>query len=205
VTLAKIIPLAFVMIAGPQILSAIFLATSESWRRDSAAYVLGAAISVTTVVTLAFVLGTGASEQGASGNTLDIIFMVLLLAAGVHTFHKRKTSKPPKWMGKLETAQPKLAFRLGFLLLGVFPTDILTSLAVGGFLARHGDPWWHALPFVAVTLLFVAAPALMLVLLGQRGQRLLPKIRDWMNDNSWIVSEIVIGLFVVITANSLAG
>ncbi len=204
-TLAKIIPLAFVMIAGPQILSAIFLATSESWRRDSAAYVLGAAISVTTVVTLAFVLGTGASEQGASGNTLDIIFMVLLLAAGVHTFRKRKTSKPPKWMGKLETAQPKLAFRLGFLLLGVFPTDILTSFAVGGFLARHGDPWWHALPFVAVTLLLIAAPALMLVLLGQRGQRLLPKIRDWMNDNSWIVSEIVIGLFVVITANSLAG
>ena len=204
-TLAKIIPLAFVMIAGPQILSAIFLATSESWRRDSAAYVLGAAISITTVVTLAFVLGTGASEQGASGNALDIVFMVLLLLAGAHTFRTRKTSKPPKWMGKLETAEPKLAFRLGFLLLGVFPTDILTSFAVGGSLARHGDPWWHVLPFVAVTLLLVAAPALLLVFLGQRGQRLLPEIRDWMNDNSWIVSEIVIGLFVVLTANSLAG
>jgi hypothetical protein len=32
VTLAKIIPLAFVMIAGPQILTEIFLATSEDWR-----------------------------------------------------------------------------------------------------------------------------------------------------------------------------
>jgi cytochrome c biogenesis factor len=140
VTLAKVIPLAFVMIAGPQILSAIFLATSESWRRDSAAYILGAAISVTTVVTLAFVLSTGASNHGASGDTLDIIFMVLLVAAGLHTFLTRKTSKPPKWMGKLETAQPKLAFQLGFLLLGLFPTDILTSFAVGGTLARHGDP-----------------------------------------------------------------
>jgi Sap-like sulfolipid-1-addressing protein len=205
VTLAKVIPLAFVMIAGPQILSAIFLATSESWRRDSVAFVTGAAISVTAVVTLAFFLGTGASEQGASHTTLDIIFMVLLLAAGVHSFLTRKTSKPPKWMGKLETAQPKLAFQLGFLLLGVFPTDILTSFAVGGSLARHGDPWWHVLPFVAVVALFVAAPALLLVLLGERGQRLLPKARDWMNDNSWIVSEIVIGLFVALTANSLAG
>lgn len=204
-TLAKVIPLAFVMIAGPQILSAIFLATSENWRRNSAAYVAGAAISVTTVVTLAFVLSTGASNQGASGNTLDIIFMVLLVAAGVHTFLTRKTSKPPKWMGKLETAQPKLSFRLGFLLLGVFPTDILTSFAVGGSLSRHGDPWWHVLPFVVVTLLFVALPSLLLVFLGQRGQRLLPKVREWMNDNSWIVSEIVIGLFVVLTANSLAG
>jgi hypothetical protein len=44
-----------------------------------------------------------------------------------------------------------------------------------------------------------------LVFLGERGQRLLPKIRDWMNDNSWIVSEIVIGLFIVLTANSLTG
>jgi hypothetical protein len=203
VTLAKVIPLAFVMIAGPQILSAIFLATSESWRRDSAAYVLGAAISVMTVVTLAFVLSTGASNQGASGDTLDIIFMVLLVAAGLHTFLTRKTSKPPKWMGKLETAQPKLAFQLGFLLLGLFPTDILTSFAVGGTLARHGDPWWHVLPFLAVTLLLLAVPSLLLVFLGQRGQRLLPKVRDWMNDNSWIVSEIVIGLFVVLTTSSL--
>jgi hypothetical protein len=30
-------------------------------------------------------------------------------------------------------------------------------------------------------------------------------VRDWMNDNSWIVSEIVIGLFVLLTRNSIAG
>jgi len=203
VTLAKIIPLAFVMIAGPQVLSAIFLATSESWRRDSAAFLAGAAISITTIVTLAFLLSTGAKDQGASGNALDIVFMVLLLAAGTHTFLTRKTSKPPKWMGKLETAQPKLAFGLGFLLLGVFPTDILTSIAVGGSVARHGDPWWYVLPFVLLTLLLLAVPSLLLILLGARGQTLLPKIRDWMNNNSWIVSEIVIGLFVLITLNGI--
>jgi zinc transporter ZupT len=205
VTLAKIIPLAFVMIAGPQILSAIFLATSQDWRRDSAAFIAGAGISVTTVVTLGFLLSTGASDRGASNNTLDIVILALLLAAGAHTYLTRKTSQPPKWMGKLETAKPKLAFRLGFLLLGVFPTDILTSFAVGGSLARNGDSWWEVLPFVAVVMLFVAAPALLLVFLGERGQKLLPKVRDWMNENSWIVSEIVIGLFVALTANSLAG
>jgi Sap, sulfolipid-1-addressing protein len=205
VNLASVIPLAFAMIAGPQILSAIFLATSKNWRSNSAAYVAGAAISITTVVTLAFLLSTGAAKQGASGNTLDIIFMLLLLAAGLHTFLTRKTSKPPKWMGGLETATPKRSFRLGFLLLGVFPTDILTSIVVGGSRARHGDPWWHVLPFVLLTLLFIALPALLLVILGQRAQKILPKVRDWMNANSWIISEIVTGLFVAITASSLAG
>jgi threonine/homoserine/homoserine lactone efflux protein len=205
VNLAKVIPLAFVMVAGPQVLSAIFLATTENWRRNSAAYVAGAAISITTVVTLGFLLSTGASDGGASNKTLDIIIIGLLLAAGAHTFLTRKTSKPPKWMGKLETAQPKECARLGFLLLGIFPTDILTSIAVGGSVANDGDPWWQVLPFVVLTLLFLALPSLCLVILGERAERLLPKVRDWMNDNSWIISEIVIGLFVVLTANSLAG
>ncbi|HEY7629788.1 MAG TPA: GAP family protein [Thermoleophilaceae bacterium] len=198
-TLAKTIPLAFVMIAGPQILSAIFLATSERWHSDSVAFVAGAAISITAIVTAAFFLSHGATKQGASGNTLDIIFMVLLVAAGVHTFLTRKTSKPPKWMGKLEEAKPKGAFKLGFLLLGVFPTDILTSIAVGGTVARHHESWWHVLPFVLLTLLFLALPSLFVLLMGAKAKELMPKVRDWMNDNSWIVSECVIGLFVVLT------
>ena len=202
-TLAKVIPLAFVMIAGPQILSAIFLATSENWKGNSAAFVGGAAISVTILVTVGFFLSTGASDNGASSNTLDIIVMVLLIAAGAHTFLTRKTSKPPKWMGRLETAKPKGSFKLGFLLLGVFPTDILTSLAVGGSVAGHGYSWLDVLPFVLLTLLLVALPALAVVLLGAKGQALLPKVRDWMNANSWVVSECVIGLFVAITASSL--
>ncbi len=203
--IAKILPMAFVMIAGPQILSAIFLATSENWRRNSAAYVAGAALSITAIVTIAYFVGSGASDAGASDDTLDIVVLVLLVAAAVHTFLGRKTAEPPKWMGKLQTANPRLSFKLGFLLLGVFPTDILTAWAVGTYLAGHGDPWWHYLPFVVLTLLFLALPAILLLVFGQRAQAFMPKARDWMKTNSWIVSEIVIGLFIVIAANSLAG
>ena len=202
---AKILPLAFVMIAGPQILSSIFLATSEHWRGNSAAYVTGAALSITAFVTAAFFVGSGLSDAGVSGDTLDIVVLVLLVAAALHTFLKRKQSEPPKWMGKLETASPRFSFRLGFLLLGVFPTDILTSWAVGTYLSNHGDPWWHLLPFVLLTLLLLALPALLLLLFGQRAQTFLPKARDWMNTHSWVVNEIVIAFFVAITLNSLLG
>ena len=203
--IVTILPLAFVMIAGPQILSAIFLATSENWRRNSAAYVAGAALSITLIVTIAYFVSSGASDAGASSNTLDIVILVLLVAAGVHTFLARKTAKPPKWMGKLQAASPKLSFKLGFLLLGVFPTDILTSWTVGTYLTSHGDPWWHYLPFVLLTLFFLGLPAILLLTFGQRAEAFLPKVRDWMNTNSWIVSEIVIALFIVITVKSLAG
>jgi Sap, sulfolipid-1-addressing protein len=201
----NILPMAFVMIAGPQILSAIFLATSEDWQRNTAAYLAGAALSITLIVSIAYLLSSGAPREGGSNDTLNVIVLVLLLAAMVYVFLARKTAEPPKWMGKLQTASPGFSFRLGFLLLGVFPTDILTSVAVGTFLASHGDPWWHLLPFLGLTLLFLALPVLIVLAFGKRGRAFLPKARDWMNTNSWVVSEVVLVFFIVITINSLLG
>lgn len=200
-----ILPMAFVMIAGPQILSAIFLATSVDWKKNSLAFVGGAALSITLIVTIAFFVGHGASSAGASNDALYVVVLVLLVAAALHTFLTRKTAEPPKWMGKLQTATPGFSFKLGFLLLGVFPTDILTSFAVGSYLAAHGDSWWHLLPFLAVTTLLLALPMLLLLTFGDRAQAFMPKARDWMNNNSWIISELVVGLFILITINSLAG
>jgi Sap, sulfolipid-1-addressing protein len=191
-----VLPMAFVMVAGPQILSAIFLATSEDWRRNSAAFLAGAALSISLFVGIAYVVGRGINSAGGD-DTLDILVLVLLVAAAIHAFLTRKTAEPPKWMGKLQAATPKVSFGLGFLLLGVFPTDILTSWAVGTYLSNHGDPWWHLLPFLVLTLV--------VLLLGRRGQAFMPKARDWMNANSWIVNEIVIAFFIGVTANSLAG
>src|SRR5262249_34804574 len=165
--------MAFVMIAGPQILSAIFLATTENWKGNSTGFLAGAALSVTLFVSIAYWVGRGINAAGGD-NTLDILVLLLLVAAGIHAFLTRKTAEPPKWMGKLQDATPRFSFGLGFLLLGVFPTDILTSWAVGSYLSNHGDPWWHLLPFLLLTLLLLALPSLLILLLGQRAQRFLP-------------------------------
>jgi Sap, sulfolipid-1-addressing protein len=201
VDFAKILPLAFVMVAGPQIISAFFFATSESWAKASAAYVVGAALSITLVVSAAYLLANGASssDSGDSGlSTLDYIVLALLVFAAVNTFRNRHQTEPPKWMGKLQTATPKTTFVLGFLLLGFFPSDIVTSISVGSFLAGHDDSLWKALPFISLALLLLATPALLVAAMGPRAQAFLPKARDWMNKNSWIVSEFVIVLFIVI-------
>jgi uncharacterized membrane protein YfcA len=112
--------MAFVMIAGPQILSAIFLATSEHWQRNTAAYLTGAALSITLFVSLAYLLGSGATREGPS-DTLYVIVLVLLVAAGVHVFLARKTAEPPKWMGKLQTANPQILVPARFPAVGGVP------------------------------------------------------------------------------------
>jgi Sap, sulfolipid-1-addressing protein len=199
----KVLPLAFVMIAGPQIISAFLFATSPSWKRISAAYVLGAAVSIPLIVGAAYLLTKGAGEgdeAGGSGlTTIDYVVLALLLFAIVRTYLKRSESEPPKWMGKLQAVTPKTALVLGFLLLGFFPSDLVTSASIGGYLSSHGDPYWHVLPFLFLTLLLLALPALLVAGMGERAQKtLLPKVRDWMNGNSWIVSEVVLVFFVVI-------
>jgi Sap, sulfolipid-1-addressing protein len=209
-TLAPLLPLTFVMIAGPQIISAVFLATSERWAANSLAYIVGAAISITAVISIAYFAvqaakggSSDSSSSGDEGTAIDVVLLLLLLYLAYRTYRGRNESEPPKWMGKLQAATPGFSFKLGFLLLGVFPTDIITSVTVGTRLAREGEPWALGLIFMALTLVWLAVPALLVVLMGKRAQTFLPRVRNWMNTHSWIVSEIVIGLFVVIQLNSL--
>ncbi len=62
---AEVLPLAFVMIAGPQIITSFFFATSPAWKKTSLSYVAGAAVSVTGFVSAAYWVGRGA-KSGAS-------------------------------------------------------------------------------------------------------------------------------------------
>jgi hypothetical protein len=206
---AAVLPLAFVMIAGPQIISSFFLATSSDAVKSSLCYLAGAALSITTVVTVAYVISQGASGDSGDGSSgtadtvIDWIILGLVLFLMAYRFLSRKTSQPPSWMGKLEQASPKFAFRLGFVLLGVFPTDIASSIVVGLHVGRHGGAWWQCLPFIGLTLLLLGLPLLGVLLLGHRANVVLPKIRDWMNDNAWVVSEVVLVFFAAITISSL--
>jgi hypothetical protein len=45
----------------------------------------------------------------------------------------------------------------------------------------------------------------MLLLSGERGEAFLPKVRNWMTTNAWIINEIVLAFFVVIVISNLAG
>jgi hypothetical protein len=207
----QVLPLAFVMIAGPQILTSFFLATSSEPVKNSFSYLAGAALSITTVVTAAYAIAQGASGGGGSDShgtadaVIDWIILGLVLFLIAHTFLGRKTSRPPSWMGKLQQASPKFAFLLGFALLGVFPTDIASSITVGLHVARHGTAWWQCLPFIALTLLLLGLPLLGVLVLGQRADVVLPRIRNWMNDHAWVVSEVVLVFFAYLAIKSLVG
>ncbi len=188
------------------------LATGSSARRDSLFFMLGAAAATTLGVTLAYrltgLLKTSSLPWSASPRlerAVDVAIVVLLLVLAVKVFRDRKSSGPPKWMTRLETATPLFASKIGFLLFALFPGDLISMATVGAYLAHHDAAWWQCLVFVGFTVLLVGLPLLFLLLLGNRAKELLPKARNWMAANSWIVSEVLIGFFLLMTVKSLLG
>jgi threonine/homoserine/homoserine lactone efflux protein len=205
VSFLSVLPLAVVMVAGPQLISAVMLATGQDARRNSLAFLAGAALAVTVGTLVAYGLfrvveiAARPTSKGTVGTVIDWLVVALLLLLMVRTYLRRKDTRTPKWMGKLQSADAAWSFRLGLLLFLVMPTDILTMVTVGASLARRGDPWWQALPFVVLTLLLVGLPLIDLVLLGKRAQVLLPRARDWMSTHSWAINEVVLAFFLVLT------
>lgn len=203
--------MAIVMVAGPQIISAIVLVTSERWLRNSLLFLAGVALATLIGTNVGF-FGSDFARQGAeaTGNealkaALNWVFAALLAFVAVNTYRKRNATEPPKWMGALQQANGALAFRIGFLLFLLMPTDIVSMLTVGGYVNRTSAPYWHVYAFVGATLLLAGTPLIMGLLLGRRAAALLPKVRDWMGANSWIVSEAVTIFFLVtVVKNALA-
>ena len=196
-----VLPMAVVMSAGPQIVTATFLATSQDGRRNSLAFLGGVAAATTIAVTVFFLLGSGiAGKQKAGKDWLDWLIIGLLVFLVIWVFLRRNETQPPKWMGRLQEANPRLAVTFGFLLYLLMPTDLVATATVGAYIARQGEPWWHTLGFVVLTVLIAGLPFIVLLVMGRRAESTLPKIRDWMNANSWIVNEAVLLFFILLAS-----
>ena len=47
-------------------------------------------------------------------------------------------------------------------------------------------------------MLIAALPLLLYLLFQRRAKRIMPRVRDWMNSNSWLVNIIVCGVFILL-------
>lgn len=201
----QILPLAITMVAGPQIMSAIIFVTSDKAVKLSVAFIIGAAIGVTAgvIVMKSLVAVSGIdlgdpSDSGSTGSVIQYVLVALLAAAMLRNYIRRATIEPPKWLGGLLGAEPRKAFVLGLLLLSIFPSDALILLTVGTNLEHHSAPISDAWAFVGVTTLLLALPLLGFLLFHRRAVAAMPKVRDWMSTNSWLVNIIVCAIFIVL-------
>lgn len=210
VNFLTVLPMAVVMVAGPQLVSAMFLATSKDPKRSSTAFLAGAALAIVIGLAVLYwlaglIVGTHPNGGGGVRQIIDWVVLALLVVLSILVYRRRNRTEPPRWMRTLQKASPRYAFRLGFLLFLLMPTDIVTMCTVAASLRLQGGPLWKAVPFLLLTLLLVALPLLLLLLLGDRALTVQSRLRDWTNTHAWIVNELVILYFAAMTVSSLVG
>jgi hypothetical protein len=202
-----VIPLAITMNAGPQIMSAIIFVTAPKALKLSAYFLAGVVIAVTAGVTITYTLATllsnsvslgDPSDSGSLGHIIQYVLVGLLLILSIKSYVGRETSEPPRWLGAMENAKPRTAFTTGLLLLSVFPSDLVILVTVGINLAHNNASLVGAVPFIAATIFIAALPMLSYLLFRRRAQRVMPKVRDWMNTHSWLVNIIVYIVFILL-------
>ena len=202
-----ILPLAITMNAGPQIMSALIFITASKPLKLSAAFLAGVVIAVsvglTITYTIARVLGNSISlgdpsDASSIGNIIQYVLVALLVFLSIKNYVRRESIEPPRWLGALQHAKPKTAFTTGLLLLSVFPSDFVILITVGMNLAQNDASLVAGLPFVLATIIIAALPAMFYLVFHRRAQRMMPKVRDWMNTNSWLVNIIVYVIFILL-------
>ncbi|NES29684.1 hypothetical protein GCE86_25750 [Micromonospora terminaliae] len=209
-----ILPLAVVMVAGTQVVAAVLLASAERPRAASLGYLTGAGAVVVTGVTLSWLLTrvlrgpearaeTDVVQLERTASRIDWVVLALLVVLAVIVYLRRHRTGLPRWMDRLRRAEPGYALRLGAVLIASAPTDDLTMAAVGASVARHDLAWWHLLPFVLLTVGLLAVPLLILLLARGRAATALPRLRAWTDRHGWVVSEVVIAFFALVTVLDL--
>jgi hypothetical protein len=202
-----VLPLAITMNAGPQIMSAIIFITASKPLKLSAYFLAGVVIAVTAGVTVTYTLATtlgnsislgDPSNSGSLGNIIQYLLVGLLVFLSIRSYLRRETSEPPRWLGAMQNAKPRTAFMAGLLLLSVFPSDFVILVTVGVNLAQNDASLLAAVPFIAATIFIAALPALSYLLFRHRAKQAMPKVRDWMNTNSWLVNIIVYIIFIIL-------
>jgi Sap, sulfolipid-1-addressing protein len=198
-TSLQILPLALIMVMGPQILTAIFLVTSKEPVKNSVAMLIGVVVAacLSLLIWFGLVKAVGIHpKEGGGPTTADWIVAGLLALAAIHTFLGRGTASVPKWMTALQEAEPRRAFTLAFLLILLMPTDIVAVIATANWLHDNGKDVLDGWPLIAATTLLMALPILAYLLLGRRAREAMPGIRDWLTTNAWLVNLIVIVYFI---------
>jgi hypothetical protein len=195
------------MMAGPQIMSAIIFVTAPKPVKLSTSFIAGVVTATIAglVIALALVTLLGdsvslgkPSNEVSIGKLIQYLLVGLLVVLAAKNYVRRETVEPPRWLGTLLSADWKRALMTGLLVIWLMPGDIIVMLTVATNLKHNDAGLGAALPFIAATVLVAALPLLLYLLFHGRAQRLMPRVRDWMNTHSWLLNIITCVVFIAL-------
>jgi hypothetical protein len=203
--IGQILPLAVGVALSPvPIIAVALMLMSQRARLNGPVFVIGwlIGLAVIGVVVLA-VAGPGdASSDGKPATWVSVLKLVLgllLLLLAVRQWHGRprpgQEVEAPKWMGSVERFSPGKAVGAGAVLSGANPKNLLLAIGAAAAIAQtgigSGDQAIAYVVFALIATLGVAAPVVMFFVLGDRSQRILAGMRDWMGLHNAVIMAVI--------------
>jgi hypothetical protein len=203
--IGQILPLAVGVALSPvPIIAVALMLMSQRARLNGPLFVIGwlIGLAVIGVVVLA-VAGPGdASSQGKPATWVSVLKLVLgllLLLVAVRQWHGRprpgQEVEAPKWMGSVERFGPGKALGAGAVLSGANPKNLLLAIGAAAAIAQtgigSGDQAIAYVVFALIATVGVATPVVMFFALGDRSQRILGGLRDWMGQHNAVIMAVI--------------
>lgn len=199
------LPLAVGVALSPiPIIAVVLMLTSRRAKINGPAFVLGWLIGLGIVgaVVLALAGAGSASKSGSPAawvSWVKIALGVLLLLVAFRQFHRRprgdQEPQMPKWMATIDKTTPVAAAGLAAVLSGANPKNLL--LAVGGAAAiagtgiSGGQQAVAYAVFAVIGTLGVGIPVGIYFAMGERSERLLAGLKDWMSAHNAVIMAVL--------------
>lgn len=212
------LPMAAAIALSPIPVIAVVLAlTSRRAAVNGPAFVVGwlAGLAVVGVIVLALAGSSGAGKPGRASwlSWVEIVLGVLLLLVAIQQFRGRPRGgdEPvaPRWMATIDRTNPAAALGLGVVLVAANPKDLLLAVSGAAVIARTGIPGSEQaiayVVFAVIGTLSVGIPVLMYVAMGERSQKLLLRLKDWMGQQgAGVVSALCVVIAAVLIGEAVA-
>jgi hypothetical protein len=199
------LPLAVGIALSPiPIIAVVLMLTSRQAKVNGPAFVLGWLIGLGIVgaIVLAVAGSGGASQHGTPATWVSwvkIALGVLLLLVAARQFRSRprgdEEPQMPKWMATIDKTSPVTAAGLAALLSGANPKNLLLAVAGGAAIAQTGISGGQQaiayLVFAVIGTLGVGIPVVIYFAMGERSEKLLAGLRDWMSAHNAVIMTVL--------------
>lgn len=186
------------------IIAVVLMLTSEKARVNGPVFVLGwlVGLGIVGAIVLAVAGPGGASKSGSPApwvSWVKIVLGVLLLLIAARQFRSRPRGDEephmPTWMTTIDKTTPIAAFGLAAALSGANPKNLLLAVGGAAAIAQTGIPGGQQalayLVFAVIATLGVAIPVGIYFALGERSQKLLGGLKDWMSEHNAVIMTVL--------------
>ncbi len=213
-TILQVIPLGIAAAFSPlPIIAVVLILATPAGRLNAPAFAAGGVVAVALItVVVAVALGVAGAEAGSGSDPstwvsigrIALGSLLLWFAAGQWRGRPRQGDPEPEspaWMRRVETLTPMRAARMGVLLCGVNPKNLILIVAAAAAIAAGGGSGADQVAAIAVftglAMLGVLLPIAASVLLGERADARLDDLRAWMVRQSAAIVAVIAALIAV--------